>query len=244
MKHRKKSGRIIIAALAAILALCAVPAALLWFGVVQINDPPKDEYPVRGVDVSEYQGEIDWSVLSRQDISFAYIKATEGSGYTDERFNYNWENAQKTDLRIGAYHFFSLESKGKAQAELFCETVRAVPDMLPPAVDAEPYGDHTDISEKDISELADWLAATQEYFGVKPIIYTTSKWYGDLIKNFPDHDIWIRSVYSKPDSDIEWTFWQYTNRMRLDGYSGEERYIDMNVFRGSKEEFFGWENKE
>ena len=224
-----------------ITVICITAAALLYFGIIQINNPPKEKYPIRGVDVSEYQGDIDWSVLANQDIDFAFIKATEGSSYTDECFSGNWENAPKTDLRIGAYHFFSLESSGKSQAEHFCDTVRPVPDMLPPVVDVEPYGTYKDITEKDIAELTDWLTVTEENYGIKPIIYTTSKWYNKLIKDsFPDYDIWIRSVYSKPDKDVKWTFWQYSNRMRLDGYDGEEKYIDMNVYCGSAEEFVGY----
>ena len=224
-----------------ITVICITAAALLYFGITQINHPPKDKYPIRGVDVSEYQGDIDWSVLSNQDIDFAFIKATEGSSYTDEHFYENWENATKTDLRIGAYHFFSLESSGKSQAEHFCDTVQGVPNMLPPVVDVEPYGAYKDITEKDVSELTDWLTVTEEYYGIKPIIYTTSKWYNKQIKDsFPNYDIWIRSVYSKPNKDIEWTFWQYSNRMNLDGYDGEEKYIDMNVFCGSAEEFLDY----
>ena len=113
--------------------------------------------------------------------------------------------------------------------------------MLPPVVDVEPYGAYKDITEKDVSELTDWLTVTEEYYGIKPIIYTTSKWYNKQIKDsFPDYDIWIRSVYSKPNKDVNWTFWQYSNRMHLDGYDGEEKYIDMNVFCGSAEEFKGY----
>ncbi len=60
---------------------------LFWNGVVLLNNPSTTEYPVRGVDVSSYQGEIDWQVLSSQQISFVFIKATEGS--TKNRFE-NW----------------------------------------------------------------------------------------------------------------------------------------------------------
>ena len=241
-KLKLKKAMIITAA--ALVVICMTAAAMLYFGIIKINHPSKDNYPIRGVDVSEYQGEIDWSVLADQDIDFAFIKATEGSSYTDERFAANWENAPKTDLRIGAYHFFSLESSGKTQAEHFCDTVQSVPNMLPPVVDVEPYGEYKDISEKDIAELTDWLTATEENYGVKPIIYTTTKWYNKLIKDsFPDHNIWIRSVYSKPDKDVKWTFWQYSDRMRLDGYDGEEKFIDMNVFCGSAEEFSGYPNR-
>lgn len=239
MKRKKHSiKKTMIISISALAVICLTSAAMLYFGIVQINDPHPDKYPIRGVDVSSYQGDINWSVLSSEDIDFAYIKATEGSSYTDEHFAGNWEDASKTDLRIGAYHFFSLESPGKSQAEHFCNTVQAVPNMLPPVVDVEPYGDHKDINEKDITKLIDWLTFTEENYGIRPIIYTTTKWYNKLIKgSFPDYDIWIRSVYSKPDKNTDWTFWQYSNRMRLDGYDGEEKYIDMNVFNGSSEEF-------
>ena len=63
--------------------------------------------------------------------------------------------------------------------------------------------------------------------------------YPLLASAYEDYDIWIRDVVSQPSlSDgREWTFWQYTNRERLEGYQGEERFIDMNVFRGSEEDF-------
>ena len=238
----KDNRKRIITLIVSMLAVIGVSAAaLLYFGIIQINNPPKDKYPIRGVDVSAYQGDVDWSVLSNQDIDFAFIKATEGSRYTDERFTENLENASKTDLKIGAYHFFSLESSGKSQAEHFCNTVQTVNNMLPPVVDVEPYGTYKDISEEDLSELRDWLNVIEEKYGVKPIIYTTSKWYNEEIKDsFYDYNIWIRSVYSTPSKDIDWSFWQYSNRMRLDGYDGEEKYIDMNVYNGSAEEFSGY----
>ena len=99
------------------------------------------EYPVRGVDVSSYQGEIDWKTLSSQNLSFAFIKATEGSSFVDPCFDYNYEKAQKTDLRIGAYHFFSYDSSGEDQAENFISTVSKIDNMLPPVIDLEFYGD-------------------------------------------------------------------------------------------------------
>ena len=62
-------------------------------------------YPVKGVDVSSYQLEIDWQGLEEEGYSFAFIKATEGSSLVDERFEYNREEASSTGMRIGAYHF-------------------------------------------------------------------------------------------------------------------------------------------
>lgn len=86
---------------------------LLWYnGVIIFNYPSEKRYEVRGVDVSSYQGDINWKVLAKQGISFAFIKATEGSSFLDENFKENYENAISTDLKIGVYHFFSFDSNG------------------------------------------------------------------------------------------------------------------------------------
>ena len=99
---------------------------LLYNGIIQINGISAGKYPVRGVDVSAYQGDIDWDILSSQNIQFAFIKATEGSDFVDEHFKENWEKARTTELKVGAYHFFSFESPGKTQAENFRQTRKDV----------------------------------------------------------------------------------------------------------------------
>lgn len=237
---------LIIISIAAVLLLTTL-ALLIYLGILQINHPSKKQYPIRGVDVSSYQGEIDWNILSEQGVDFAFIKATEGSSYTDICFYDNWDEASKTDLRIGAYHFFSFESAGKTQAENFCNAVLSVEDMLPPVVDVEPYDSYKELSDStknsSTKELTDWLCFVEEKYGVRPIIYTTEEYYSKWIKNsFSQYDIWIRSVYKSPPKDIKWAFWQYSNRMCLNGYKGEEKYIDMNLFNGSVEEFSNYGN--
>lgn len=216
---------------------------LISNGIVLLNNPSSKDFPVRGVDVSAYQGEIDWQKLSGEDIQFAYIKATEGSGYVDDKFAQNYENAQKTDLRIGAYHFFSYDSSGETQAENFIKTVPKSDDMLPPVIDVEFYGDKKENlpdKEKTQKELDTLIAKLEEYYGKTPIIYATEKSYKLYIADKYDRcDIWIRNVYMKPklSDGREWTFWQYTNKEQLGGYSGDEKYIDMNVFNGSESDF-------
>lgn len=199
-----------------------------------MNYPELNGYTIKGVDVSSYQGDIDWDVLSSQGIDFAYIKATEGSSTVDRCFEANWQGASKTDLRIGAYHFFSFESSGENQAKLFCGTVKALPDMLPPVIDVEFYGSfHTadDINVEAVKkELRSMIDILTEQYGVKPVIYVSSATYDTIVKDdFTDCGIWYRSVYSKIPSGIKWTIWQYSNRHVLKGYNGSERYIDMNV---------------
>ena len=230
---------------ACILICLLAVLILLYNGVIQINHPPYELYPVRGVDVSHYQGDIDWGILSGQGIRFAFIKATEGTDFTDEKFLSNREGAQKAGLRVGAYHFFSLVSPGAEQAEHFFSVAGPTEDMLPPVVDVEPYGrwKNTDIDTGALlSELESCLEALDEKYGMRPIIYTTKDWYPFIHERFPEHDIWIRSVVFGPSKNIEWKFWQYSDRKTLSGYNGKERFIDMDLFRGSEEEFERYPN--
>ncbi|MBR6476670.1 MAG: glycoside hydrolase family 25 [Lachnospiraceae bacterium] len=229
----------ILVALIAVLVIGVSTCALLYFGIIHINHPELSGYNIRGVDVSSYQGDIDWDVLSSQDIDFAYIKATEGSSTVDRCFEANWQGASKTDLRIGAYHFFSFESSGEKQAKLFCDTVNAVPDMLPPVIDVEFYGGFHNAGDIDVDavkkELRSMVDILTEHYGVKPIIYVRSETYASIVKgDFADCGIWYRSVYKKVSKDVEWTIWQYSNRHVLKGYNGSERYVDMNVFKDDK----------
>ena len=227
-----------------IFILCGGIITLLFYnGILLFNNPSMKEFPVRGVDVSAYQGEIDWDKLANNNIQFAFIKATEGSSFVDDYYTQNYENAIKTNLRIGLYHFFSYDSPGIKQAQNFISVVLKKDDMLPPVADVEFYGDkEKNLPDKDsvIKELSDFLFAIEEHYGKKPIIYAVKKSYELYIAgNFMDYDIWIRDVFFRPSlsDNRNWTFWQYTDRAILDGYSGKEKYIDMNVFYGSQEEF-------
>lgn len=222
---------------------------IILFGVlvyqkkIILNHPSQEEYPVRGVDVSYYQGEIDWQVLAGERIDFAFIKATEGSSHTDIKFKENWEQSGKTDLKRGAYHFFSFESNGKAQGEHFISVVPKEDGMLPPVVDIEFYGDRfynrPDVEEtrRELQSLLDTLEA---YYGVKPVIYATESSYSTYIRGaFEEYPLWIRNIYFSPNMGMpgKWTFWQYDSEAHLAGYSGEEEHIDLNVFYGSEKEW-------
>ena len=237
MKVRHKWRYVLLAA----LLLCVVAYALLRAGIVQLNHPSNAAYPVRGVDVSAYQGEIDWDVLSAQGIDFAYIKATEGSSFVDPCFAQNQQYAAETPLRTGAYHFFSFESSGDMQADNFIAQVSKWEGMLPPAVDVEFYGAFRQAplpAEQVQAQLDIMLARLEQHYGVRPILYATQSAYARYLADYDGYDIWIRNVFTRPQMGARrWAFWQYTDRARLQGYDGEERFIDMNVFNGSRAEF-------
>lgn len=232
-----------------ILMLAAAVGILLYSACPRWNPPSRDAYPIRGVDVSSYQGTIQWDILAKQDIAFAYIKATEGSSFTDPCFEKNWEDVWLTDLQAGAYHFFSFESSGKTQAEKYIRTVGKKEGMLPPMIDVELYGDFTRSPPKAdavVKELEEMIRVLSEYYGQAPVLYSTGKAYRLYLQGrFTSCDMWIRDVFFYPSlaDGREWTFWQYTDRALLDGYEGSEKYIDMNVFFGSEKEYTAYLQK-
>ncbi|GAA1737982.1 GH25 family lysozyme [Microbacterium paludicola] len=237
--RRRRRGWLI--ASAATVAALATLAVLVWSGILWPGRMFAAGYETRGVDVSSYQGEIDWQVLASEGIDFAYIKSTEGSSYVDERFEANWAGANETELLVGAYHFMSFESAGQSQAEHVIDTVPRGADLAI-AVDVEFYGDFfaDPPSRADVDAiLRPLLERLQAHYGSPPVIYATPEAYDRYIAGaYPDNPIWIRSVVLPPtlEDERDWTIWQYSHRDRLAGYEGDEAYIDMNVFRGSTAE--------
>ena len=233
------------------LLILAVPAALLALlfllfelDVIWFNMPPHRKYPVRGVDTSHYQGQTDWTRIAQQGITFAFLKATEGSGTTDEYFAENWENARAAGLYVGAYHFFSFDSAAETQADNFIAAVPVAEDALPPVIDLEFYrSENLPDADTVRQELRTLLSRMRSTYGKRPIIYTTNScWERYLADTDLDYTLWIRSVFSAPSAELSpaWTFWQYNPHGLLDGYTGEEPRIDLNLFRGSMDEFLAF----
>lgn len=202
-------------------------------------------YIVKGVDVSAYQGDIDWSTLEDQGVYFAFIKATEGEDYTDEKFEENWKNIESTGIRRGAYMFWQFGEDGDKQAQYFIKTVSAGKNDLPPVIDLELYGDYLDNPlDKDqvIANLTKTVQALKKNYDKDPIIYTNYLTYNTYLKDeFEDLNIWIcdlDDVEPSLSGDHTWTFWQYSQRGILNGYEGSERFIDMNLYNGTLKEFY------
>lgn len=240
-EHSKRGKRVIICVISAVLLPVCVTAVLLALKKININQYLVAGYPLRGVDVSHYQGEIDWQQIREQGVDFAFIKATEGSSYVDERYEENRKNAREAGLYIGAYHFFSFDSPAASQAEHFIATAGEMSGALPPVVDIEYYGDKRENPPEKaqvVSGLQELLDALETEYGVKPVIYTTYTVYNEYIRNgFQEYPFWIRNVYYPPaDIGREWTFWQYSDTGELKGTAGEEKFLDLNVFRKGREE--------
>jgi len=241
LTNAKRKLKITLIVWSALIAAGCILALLFRNGVLWFNMPSNRKYPVRGVDASHYQGTMDWQVIASQGITFAFLKATEGSGTVDDFFLQNWVNARTAGLYVGAYHFFSFDSSAITQAENFISVVPATEDALPPVIDLEYYRKENLPPASAVREnLRVLITYLQQAYGKTPIIYTTTACWNAYLKDAPfDYTLWIRSVYSSPPADLtpDWTFWQYNPRGMLDGYDGEEKLIDLNVFRGSMDDF-------
>lgn len=259
-----RRGRALSRVLAAgVLALALGYGICVYRGYVHINGAAADRYPVRGIDVSRYQGEIDWMKVPRQGIEFAYVKATEGSSHVDQQFAGNVAGARDAGVAVGAYHFFSFDSPGASQAEHFLGTAGVFQGLMVPAVDVEFYGNKRenppDADSVEV-QLRDFLDRVELECGKKPVIYATGEAWEIYIRGrFDEYPLWIRNIWREPDlrdgdgpaagqGDKEdekngqkgWTFWQYTDRGRLEGFSGEERFVDLNVFFGTGKQWEMW----
>lgn len=248
-KRKPAWGRIIIVLLALAVFTVALGKGIrvlhAYKNHVEVESPYPEKFDVLGVDVSRYQGHVEWDVIASQDVRFAFIKATEGSSYQDPCFAANWENAQRSGIYVGAYHFFSYESSGETQAQNFIETVGMAEGTLPPVVDLEFYGDYYEepLSKKETRVILNALLDSLEsYYGVKPIIYTTTRAYYSYILGggYGAYPLWMRDVHVEPI--VRWRFWQYSDQGMLDGYDGKqddqnEACIDLNVYHGNMDAF-------
>ena len=228
----------ILACLTIILTV-GIVFALLYFGVLQINNPDKTKFPIRGIDVSRFQQKIDWQALKSEDVRFVFIKATEGADLRDAAFSENWYESKQAGLMRGAYHFFTFCRAGQAQAQNFIAIVPVEAEMLPPVIDLEFGGNCSTRPEKEIllKELGDFVAEIERVYHRQPILYVKYDSYEAYIKGeFENLHLWIQDRFFYPElpDKRKWSFWQYSSRGRLRGI---QTYVDLNVFNGTEQDF-------
>jgi lysozyme len=220
----------------------AILAFLTWsydMGYWRFNYPGHSKYPVRGIDISHHQGNIDWDKINKQKVHFVYMKATEGGDYKDPEFDRNWKESANIGLARGAYHFFSFCKSGDEQARNFLAAVPVDMKALPPVIDLEFSGNCRNKPKKGVivRELLRFMGRVKETHGISLIIYATNDSYNEYLKDLSDIDnIWIRDILKRPNlpNGRKWTLWQYANNGRIDGITGR---VDLNVYNGSYDDF-------
>jgi len=193
------------------------------------------EYEIHGIDVSRYQRQISWEAVKQMQVQqiklgFAFIKATEGNSNADAYFKRNWKKSKQAGIVRGAYHFFIATKDGKTQAQNFIDKVVLESGDLPPVLDVEQsFGASPD---KVRTEVKKWLDAVEQYYAVKPIIYTYVDFYEKYLKGyFDDYPLWVAHYLQQHQPRItrEWSFWQHSERGRVNGILSK---VDFNVFNG------------
>ncbi|MGI6852563.1 glycoside hydrolase family 25 protein [Mesorhizobium sp. 1B3] len=200
---------------------------------------------VHGVDVSRWQGEIDWVKLRSQGANFAYIKATDGGDHLDPLFRKNWREAKQAGLKRGAYHFFYWCRAASEQADWFIRNVPREAGALPPVIDVEWNGESRckkrPSRARVLEKMQVFMDKLERHYGQRPIIYTAPDFYADNLEGaFLDYPFWLRSVARHPSKVYpgrDWVFWQYSGSGLSHGVKGK---IDLNVFHGTESQWRRW----
>jgi len=201
---------------------------------------------VHGIDVSKWNGEIDWPAVRRSGVAFAFIKATEGSDRLDSRFADYWRGAKAAGIAHAPYHFYYFCSTADAQADWFIANVPKEASMLPPVLDAEwnsasPTCRTRPPADEVRTAMQRFMDRIEAHYGKRPIIYTTVDFHRDnLVGHFGDYHFWLRSVAAHPENIYparRWAFWQYTSTGVVPGVAGD---TDINVFAGSHKNWNAW----
>jgi lysozyme len=204
-------------------------------------NPELDPSWVLGLDVSHYQGTVDWASAARRGYRFAFMKATEGTAWTDPQFNTNWNGVHTAGLLRGAYHYYEPGSDPQQQAELFLRTVwpddvqpLLAPGDLPPVLDVETTGGQS--AAEVVQGIEAWLSLVQQKTLRLPIVYTGREFWDSLgTQQLGGNPLWVAEYGVTAPSPLpagwrHWQLWQYSQTGSVEGVDGD---VDLDVFQGS-----------
>lgn len=207
-----------------------------------------------GIDVSVYQGQVDWSGVAVDSsgpnpIHFAILRATHGLKI-DNQFKGNWVNSKKFIPTVGAYHFLSFLHDPIQQANLFIQTVPLGLGNMRPILDVETNCKDCDptmglTKDELIQHIKDYLRVVEAHYETKAIIYSNVHYYNTYLKgHFPEHDFWlaeyrgaqgikkvVQSHQNPPDQEIA-VMWQFSSTGKIKGINPKHN-VDLNFLQGT-----------
>lgn len=202
--------------------------------------PPSEQ--VHGIDVSFYQGKIQWDQVKQDGVGFAYAKATGGLTRVDPEFVNNWHGMREAGILRGAYHFFYAAEDATAQAKHFVGTVKTLrPHDLPPMLDVE-ITDHAP-KAAIIKGVLMWLQVVEQELGRRPIIYSDLSFANEYLTDakLANYPLWI-AEYGVTEPTIPqtwqgkpWLIWQHSSHGKVKGINGN---VDLDVWNGSPDSLF------
>ena len=217
-----------------IRTLIILVVGLALIGCSKKQNRSSEQFDIWGIDISKHQRSTNWNkLINNNQISFVYLKATEGTLIVDPTYDKRKKELNKRNVLCGAYHFFGHRTCGKEQALNFIKTAKLKKGDLIPVLDIEH---HRFFKDRDwmIRQAKAFCKKIKSYYGVNPIIYCSSNFYKQYLeKDFPDEDyvLWIADYRGEPD--FNWTIWQHTDNHRINGISGA---VDRNVFDGTQDD--------
>lgn len=226
--HRRV-GFLIAIVIAAIVAVCGfIHAYRQYIASTPAIDPDHALYPVRGIDISAHNGDIDFTKVKAAGYDFAIIKATEGTDFKDAAFVDNVRDAAAAGMMVGAYHFFRFDTDGRLQALNLLHSLRNRRLDFPAVVDVEQFGNP---DGHEASMIIARLRTMIDYLGkagVDVMLYSNKDDYDRYLKdNFGHYPLWICS-FTSPDETVDWKLWQYSHSGNVDGIKGK---VDLNTIK-------------
>ncbi len=200
-----------------------------------------------GIDVSRWQGEIDWRVVAAGGYRFAIIRSTVGDYYTDPRFYENWRGAQDAGLLVSAYHVVKPKTSAEAQITRLFDVLEGRQPDLPLVLDVELADEQPAPVVTGAVKACAQLIEQRE--GRKPIMYTGGWFWNPNILHSPEwaqYDLWIAHYGvdqpTLPQDWAEWRFWQHSEKGSVAGVTS--RNTDLDWFNGSYEDLLAYAAKE
>lgn len=191
-----------------------------------------------GIDISHYQGVINWNEVrtSHHPIEFIFIRATMGSDGKDYQFKKNWTKAKEHGYLRGAYHYYRPNENSVEQFDNFKNTVSLNRGDFIPILDVEK---ESKFGKENLQQgVLNWLKLAEQHYGVKPMVYTGLSFYKDNLKDLiNDYPLWI-AAYSGSKSRLSkthWSFHQFTENVRVKGVRAS---VDGNDFKGDLVELY------
>jgi lysozyme len=225
---KPRRGRRILVGVIIALSLVFLVVALAWFAWLPRWRPSLADGERYGIDVSHHQGRIGWKEVAADEVAFAYIKATEGGDFLDDRFVANWAAAGEAGLDRGAYHFFTLCTPGIEQAQHFLSVLPEDAELAP-AVDLELAGNCSDQPTREavLDELGAFLDAVEATVGREVLLYLGDDFEDRYeVRDHLDRPLWLRRLVLRPSQT--WTVWQASGQARIEGIDGP---VDLDVMR-------------
>ena len=181
-----------------------------------------------GIDVSHYQGTIQWPKVVADKIQFAYLKATDGITYTDPRYHANVTELKQSELLHGAYHFYEPNDDAVAQAKHFLTKVTLTDVSLAPVLDVEI---HEQVLATDIAHgVRTWLEYVEQATNCRPVIYTYSDFYQTYLgETFDHYPLWLADYAKQPTlprAQPALAIWQHSQKGRVMGIATE---VDLDI---------------